>query len=48
MAPVKSRAIVLRSYRLRETSRVVVCYTRDYGKVRLVAKGVRKLAVVFA
>ena len=42
MALVKSRAIVLRSHRLGETSKVVVCYTRDYGKVRLVAKGVRK------
>jgi len=42
MAPVKSRAIVLRTHRLRETSRVVVCYTEQYGKVRLVAKGVRK------
>jgi DNA repair protein RecO (recombination protein O) len=42
MAPVKSRAVVLRTHMLGETSRVVVCYTRDYGKVRLVAKGVRK------
>ncbi|MBD3349246.1 MAG: DNA repair protein RecO [Candidatus Eisenbacteria bacterium] len=42
MAPVKSRAVVLRRHRLGETSCVVVCYTRDYGKVRLVAKGVRK------
>lgn len=42
MAPVKSRAIVLRRHRLGETSGVVVCYTRDYGKVRFVAKGVRK------
>jgi DNA repair protein RecO (recombination protein O) len=42
MALVASRAIVLRRYRLGETSRVIVCYTRDYGKVRLVAKGVRK------
>jgi DNA repair protein RecO (recombination protein O) len=42
MAPVKSRAIVLRSYKLGETSKLVVCYTRDYGKVRLVAKGGRK------
>ncbi len=42
MPPVKSRAIVLRRHRLGETSCVVVCYTRDYGKVRLVAKGVRK------
>ncbi len=42
MALVTSRAIVLRDHRLGETSKVVVCYTRDYGKVRLVAKGVRK------
>ena len=42
MALVASRAIVLRNYRLGETSKVVVCYTRDHGKVRLVAKGVRK------
>lgn len=42
MALVKSRAVVLRTYRLGETSKVVVCYTRDYGKVRLVAKGARK------
>jgi len=42
MAPVKSRAIVLRTHRLRETSGVIVCYTEAYGKVRLVAKGVRK------
>lgn len=42
MAPVKSRAIVLRRHRLGETSCVVVCYTDDYGKVRLLAKGVRK------
>jgi len=42
MALVKSRAIVLRNYRLGETSKVVVCYTREHGKVRLVAKGARK------
>jgi DNA repair protein RecO (recombination protein O) len=42
MALVKSRAITLKTYKLGETSKVVVCYTRDFGKVRLVAKGVRK------
>jgi DNA repair protein RecO (recombination protein O) len=42
MPPVKSRAVVLRTHMLGETSRIVVCYTEDYGKVRLVAKGVRK------
>ncbi|MBD3367364.1 MAG: DNA repair protein RecO [Candidatus Eisenbacteria bacterium] len=42
MAPVTSRGVVLRTYTIGETSKVVVCYTRDYGKVRLVAKGARK------
>jgi DNA repair protein RecO len=42
MALVKSTGIVLRTYMLGETSKVVVCYTRDHGKVRLVAKGARK------
>jgi DNA repair protein RecO (recombination protein O) len=42
MALVKSRAITLKTYKLGETSKVVVCYTRDFGKVRLVAKGARK------
>ena len=39
MAPVTSRAVVLHSHRLGETSKVVVCYTETHGKVRLVAKG---------
>lgn len=42
MALVESKAVVLRRHQLGETSGVVVCYTRDHGKVRLVAKGVRK------
>ena len=42
MALVKSRAVVLRTYRLGETSSIVVCYTKRFGKVRLVAKGARK------
>ncbi len=42
MPPVKSRAIVLRRHPVGETSGVVVCYTRDHGKVRLIAKGVRR------
>lgn len=42
MAPVESRAVVLRSYKLGETSKLVVCYTQEFGKVRLVAKGGRK------
>jgi len=42
MAILKSRALVLRTHRLGETSKVVVCYTENHGKVRLVAKGGRK------
>lgn len=42
MALVDSTAVVLRRHQLGETSRIVVCYTRDHGKVRLVAKGARK------
>jgi DNA repair protein RecO (recombination protein O) len=42
MALVKSRALVLKVHPLGETSKVVVCYTRDHGKVRLLAKGGRK------
>ena len=34
--------VVLRSYKLRESDRIVVIHTRDNGKVRAVAKGVRK------
>ena len=42
MALVKSRGLVLKVHPLGETSKVVVCYTRDHGKVRLLAKGGRK------
>jgi DNA repair protein RecO (recombination protein O) len=34
--------VVLRTYKLRESDRIVVLMTRDNGKVRAVAKGVRK------
>ena len=42
MSIEKTRAIVLRTYKLGETSRIVVVYTMHFGKLRLVAKGVRK------
>lgn len=35
---------MLRTHRLGETSKVVVCYTETHGKVRLVAKGGRAAA----
>jgi len=41
MPPLASDALVLRSYKLGETSKVVVLLTRERGKVRAVAKGAR-------
>ncbi len=38
----KTEAIVLRSMRFRESSRIVSLYTRKFGKVKVVAKGVRR------
>ncbi len=38
----RDTAVVLRTYKLREADRIVVMHTRDNGKVRAVAKGVRK------
>jgi DNA repair protein RecO (recombination protein O) len=34
--------VVLRTYKLRESDRIVVIHTQEHGKVRAVAKGVRK------
>ena len=41
MPPITSDALVLRTYRLGETSKIVVLLTRDRGKLRAVAKGAR-------
>ena len=41
MPPISSDALVLRTYKLGETSKVVVLLTRDRGKLRAVAKGAR-------
>ena len=41
MPPIASDALVLRSYELGESSKVVVLLTRERGKVRAVAKGAR-------
>jgi DNA repair protein RecO (recombination protein O) len=43
MAIVSTEAFVLRSYRLAENDKIVVLFTRDHGKLRLVAKGARKM-----
>jgi DNA repair protein RecO (recombination protein O) len=37
----RDHALILRTWPLRETSRIVAALTRDNGKVRLVARGVR-------
>ena len=42
MALVRAEGIVLKTYPLGDTSRIVVAYTRELGMVRLVAKGARK------
>ena len=39
---VKTKAIVLRSWRMGETSKLVTLYTDDCGKVKVTAKGARK------
>jgi len=39
---VKTEGIVLKSFDFRETSRIAVFFTRDFGKVKGVLKGIRK------
>lgn len=39
----KTKAIVVGSHPLGEADRIVTLYTRDFGKIRAVARGVRKL-----
>ena len=39
---LKTRALVLRTMRMGETSRLVTLYTHDYGKLKVTAKGARK------
>lgn len=37
----KTRAIVLKSFPYGDTSKIARCYTEEYGKISLIAKGVR-------
>ena|ERR1043165_3327687 len=39
----ETEAIVLRTYNLAEADKIVVCLTRDFGVIRGVAKGARRL-----
>lgn len=48
MGILSSEAIVLRTYPLRETDKLVVAYTRKYGKVRGVARGSRRIKSRFS
>ena len=42
MALAQCEGVVLKTYPLGETSRIVVAFTREHGLVRMVAKGARK------
>lgn len=42
MSLYSAKGVVLRTYKLGEADRIVVIMTQDHGKVRAVAKGVRK------
>lgn len=43
----KANAIVLRSWDLGESDRIVSLYTMEFGKIRVVAKGVRRISTRF-
>ncbi|HET7174211.1 MAG TPA: DNA repair protein RecO [Nocardioidaceae bacterium] len=43
----RDEAVVLRTYKLGEADRIVSCLTRDSGRVRAVAKGVRRTTSKF-
>ncbi len=47
MSQYTERGVVLRTYRLGEADRIVVMYTEHTGKVRAVAKGVRRTSSKF-
>lgn len=44
---VKSEAVVLKTMKFRDTSRILTLYTREHGKVSVVAKGARDLKSKF-
>ena len=43
MAVIKTEAVILRMTDFRESSKILTCYTRDYGKMALIAKGAKRL-----
>ena len=48
MAALKAEGIILRKYLLRETSYILVLFTKEFGKVQGVVKGARKPYPQFA
>src|SRR4051812_19610176 len=47
MALYRDEAVVIRTYKLGEADRIIVLFTKGRGKVRAVAKGVRKTSSRF-
>jgi len=43
VAILKTEGIILRTVDFRESSKIVTCYTRDFGKLALIAKGAKRL-----
>ncbi|MBN2415686.1 DNA repair protein RecO [bacterium] len=41
MAIIKTEAVVLKGWKLGETSKILLLYTKDHGRVKAVAKGAR-------
>ena len=42
MAILKTEGVIIRSVDFRESSKIITCYTRDYGKIALIAKGAKR------
>ncbi len=42
MAILKTEGVIIRMLDFRESSKIVTCYTRDYGKIALIAKGAKR------
>lgn len=47
MPTYRDRAVVLRTYKLGEADRIISMLTRDHGKVRAVARGIRRTSSKF-
>lgn len=47
MAILQTEAIVMKGWKLGETSKILSLYTKDYGKIKVVAKGARSLKSKF-